>query len=40
MIKKIDQDYVLIQSALNQHVLEIQGGIDAEGVGVVQNNNY
>lgn len=36
----LDKDNVQLMSVHSQLVLEVQGGIDAEGVGVVQNINY
>jgi len=40
VVVHLDKENVQIVSAHSQLVLEVQGGIDAEGVGVVQNINY
>jgi hypothetical protein len=36
----VDQQFYKIQSASSKMVMEIEGGIDAEDVGVVQNKDY
>jgi hypothetical protein len=40
LLTYLDKENVQIVSVHSQLVLEVQGGIDAEGVGVVQNTNY
>jgi hypothetical protein len=42
LLSYLDKENVNVQilSVHSQLVLEVQGGIDAEGVGVVQNTNY
>lgn len=36
----VDQQYYKIESAISKMVIEVEGGIDAEDVGVVQNKDY
>lgn len=35
-----EQGYYKIESAASKMVMEVEGGIDAEDVGVVQNKDY
>jgi hypothetical protein len=40
LLHPVDQQYYKIESAISKLVMEVEGGIDAEDVGVVQNKDY
>jgi hypothetical protein len=40
LIKVDEANYYYIENVKSKMVLELQGGIDAEGMAVVQNKNY
>ena len=40
MVIALDNGFIQLMSMHSGLVLEVQGGIDADGVGVVQNTNY
>ncbi len=40
MIIGLENGFIQLMSMHSGLVLEVQGGIDADGVGVVQNTNY